>query len=303
MLLNIGSVAFDDIETPYGRAEKVIGGAAVYISWAASYYTQQIQISAIVGDDWPVEEIRKMEARGVDTEGLQIVKDGKSFFWAGKYSENLNERETLITDLNVLDDFDPTLPEGYKYADFVMLGNLTPEIQLNVIRQMEKRPSLIAMDTMNFWMDVAWDSLLLTIKEVDLLVINDEEARQLSGEYSLRKAARTILNLGPKYLVVKKGEHGALLFHEDDVFFAAALPLHEVVDPTGAGDTFAGGMMGYLDMTKDISYDNLKRALIHGSIMASFCVEAFSLDKLQNITAAELEARKNEFKGLMHVEI
>jgi sugar/nucleoside kinase (ribokinase family) len=299
-LLTVGTVAFDSIETPFGKVEKVIGGAATYISWAASYFCESQQLVSIVGDDWPVDEILTLNKRGIDTQGLQVVKGGKSFFWAGRYHEDMNQRDTLVTDLNVLSDFDPVLPEGYQNTKYLMLGNLTPAIQMAVIRQMEERPKLIAMDTMNFWMDVAMDSLIKTIGMVDVLTINDEEARQLSGEYSLIKAARKIFELGPKYLVIKKGEHGALLFHEDEVFFAPALPLLEVKDPTGAGDTFAGGFMGYLANSDDASFDNLKRALIVGSALASFCVQEFSLDKLKNITEDELHSRLKQFKDLVH---
>ncbi len=301
-LVTVGTVAFDDIETPYGRVEKVIGGAATYISWAASYFYRDIMLVSVVGDDWPSDEIALLKSRGVDMSGLQIKKGEKSFFWAGRYHENMNKRDTLTTELNVLADFDPVLPEHYQNADFLMLGNLTPEIQMEVIRQMESRPKLIAMDTMNFWMDVAWDSLIKTLAEVDLLTINDEEARQLSGEYSLVKAARKIYDLGPKYLVVKKGEHGALLFHKDHIFFAPALPLLEVKDPTGAGDTFAGGFMGYLARTGEVNFENMKKALIYGSAMASFCVEAFSLDKIKNISEEELKDRLQAFKNLVHFE-
>ncbi len=302
-LVAVGTGAFDGIETPYGKVDKVIGGAGTYICWAASYFYQEIQLVSVIGDDWPVEEIRNLESRGIDTQGLQIKRGEKSFYWAGKYHDNMNQRDTLVTELNVLADFDPVLPEAYQNAEYLMLGNLTPEIQMAVIRQMETRPKLIAMDTMNFWMDVAWDSLHETIKEVDLLTINDEEARQLSGEYSLVKAAQKIFALGPKYLVIKKGEHGALLFHEHDVFFAPALPLLEVKDPTGAGDTFAGGFMGYLANSGDLSFSNMKRALIYGSAMASFCVEEFSLDKLKNITVDELVHRIALFKNLVHFEM
>jgi sugar/nucleoside kinase (ribokinase family) len=301
-LVTVGTVAFDDIETPYGRVEKVIGGAATYISWAASYFYRDIMLVSVVGDDWPTDEIALLKSRGVDMSGLQVKKGEKSFFWAGRYHENMNKRDTLTTELNVLADFDPVLPEHYQNADFLMLGNLTPEIQMEVIRQMESRPKLIAMDTMNFWMDVAWDSLIKTLAEVDLLTINDEEARQLSGEYSLVKAARKIYDLGPEYLVVKKGEHGALLFHKDHIFFAPALPLLEVKDPTGAGDTFAGGFMGYLARTGEVNFENMKKALVYGSAMASFCVEAFSLDKIKNISEEELKDRLLAFKNLVHFE-
>lgn len=299
-LLTVGTVAFDSIETPYGKVEKVIGGAATYICWAASYFCDNQNLVSVVGDDWPVLEIQALNSRGVDTKGLQIIQGAKSFFWSGKYHDNMNQRDTLVTDLNVLADFNPVLPESYRKSTYLMLGNLTPEIQMEVIRQMEIPPKLIAMDTMNFWMDIAMDSLLETIKLVDVLTINDEEARQLSGEYSLVKAAGKIFQMGPKYLVIKKGEHGALLFHEKEVFFAPALPLLDVVDPTGAGDTFAGGFMGYLAKTDDVSFENLKRALIYGSAMASFCVEEFSLDRLKSITRDELHTRLGEFKNLVH---
>ncbi len=302
-LVSVGTVAFDSIETPFGKAEKVIGGAATYICWAASYFYQDLQLVSVIGEDWPEDELSALQSRGVDLEGLQVRKGEKSFFWSGKYHDNMNQRDTLVTDLNVLADFDPVLPESYRDSSYLMLGNLTPAVQQAVISQMKTRPKVIAMDTMNFWMDVAWDSLLDTIKMVDILTINDEEARQLSGEYSLMKAARKIFEMGPKYLVIKKGEHGALLFHEHDVFFAPALPLLEVKDPTGAGDTFAGGFMGYLANTGDISFDNLKRALIYGSAMASFCVEEFSLERLKTITPDELKARVHQFKQLVHYEI
>ncbi|MCB0665699.1 MAG: bifunctional hydroxymethylpyrimidine kinase/phosphomethylpyrimidine kinase [Saprospiraceae bacterium] len=302
-LLTVGTVAFDSIETPFGKADKVIGGAATYICWAASYFCSHQNLVSVIGDDWPVEEIDALNKQGVDTDGLQIIEGQKSFYWAGRYRKDLNQRDTLVTDLNVLADFDPVLPENYQDSDYLMLGNLTPEIQMAVIRQMEKRPKLIAMDTMNFWMDVALDQLIETIRMVDVLTINDEEARQLSGEYSLVKAAKKIFELGPKYLVIKKGEHGALLFHDDEVFFAPALPLLEVKDPTGAGDTFAGGFMGYLAKTDDISFENLKRALIYGSAMASFCVEEFSLNRLRRIKPEQLQKRLSQFKNLVHYNL
>ncbi len=302
-LLVVGTVAFDGIETPYGKVEKVIGGAATYISWAATYLSNPVYLVSIIGDDFPQDELEALRSRGVDLEGLQVVAGGKSFYWSGKYRPNLNDRDTLVTELNVLADFKPVLPEAAKYSDFVMLGNLTPEVQLSVIQQLKKKPALIAMDTMNFWMDVAWDSLLTTIRQVDLLTINDEEARQLSGEYSLVRAARKIFELGPRYLVIKKGEHGALLFHESDVFFAPAMPLLEVVDPTGAGDTFAGGFMGYLAKTGDTQFENMKRALIYGSAMASFCVEAFSLGRLKTLDDREIDERLQGFRRLVHYSI
>lgn len=299
----MGTVAFDSIETPYGKAEKVIGGACTYISWAASYFTNDIKLVSIVGDDFPQDEIKLLNDRGVDTKGLEIVEGGKSFFWAGKYHEDLNSRDTLVTDLNVLAQFDPELPESYKTADYLMLGNLTPEIQMKVISQMTKRPKLVALDTMNFWMDTAWDSLLEVLKKVDLLSINDEEARQLSGEYSLVLAADKILKMGPRYLVIKKGEHGALLMGENRMFFAPALPLSLVKDPTGAGDTFAGGLMGYMAQSKEVNFNTLKSAMIYGSAMASFCVEDFSLNKLKSLTEAQVNERLQAFKSLTHFDI
>lgn len=302
-LVTVGTVAFDSIETPYGKAEKVIGGACTYISWAASYFTNDIKLVSIVGDDFPQDEIKLLNDRGVDTKGLEIVEGGKSFFWAGKYHEDLNSRDTLVTDLNVLAQFDPELPESYKTADYLMLGNLTPEIQMKVISQMTKRPKLVALDTMNFWMDTAWDSLLEVLKKVDLLSINDEEARQLSGEYSLVLAADKILKMGPRYLVIKKGEHGALLMGENRMFFAPALPLSLVKDPTGAGDTFAGGLMGYMAQSKEVNFNTLKSAMIYGSAMASFCVEDFSLNKLKSLTEAQVNERLQAFKSLTHFDI
>ena len=296
-------MAFDDIETPYGKVEKVIGGACTYISWAASYFTQDIQVVSIVGGDFPEEEIKLLESRGVDLSGLEIVADKKSFFWAGKYHDNMNQRDTLVTELNVLAEFDPKLGAHHQKADYVMLGNLTPEIQLSVIQQMTDRPKLIAIDTMNFWMDVAWDALHETLKHVDLLVINDEEARQLSGKYSLIHAAEEIYKKGPKYLIVKKGEHGAFLFFEDQIFYAPALPLPIVKDPTGAGDTFAGGLMGYIASKNEVSFESLKTGIIYGSAMASFCVEEFSLTRLKNLSQFEIENRVQQFKEMVSFDI
>jgi len=302
-LLSIGTVAFDTIHTPYGKAEMIVGGACTYISYAASYFTNQIHVSAVVGDDFPAEEIAALQARGVNLEGLEVRSGEKSFFWEGTYHQDMNGRDTLVTDLNVLADFNPVLPESYKSSAYVMLGNLTPAIQKSVLDQLDGSQKLIAMDTMNFWMDIAMDELLEVIRRVDILIINDEEARQLSGKHSLVKAAEAILDLGLKYLVIKKGEHGALLFHEKDVFFAPALPLAEVFDPTGAGDTFAGGFMGYLAKTDDTSFENLKRAIIHGSAMASFCVEAFGIEKLRNLTTAEIAERVAKFRHLVHYSL
>lgn len=302
-LLTVGTVAFDTIETPMGRADRVVGGACTYISWAASYFTNDIRLVSIVGDDFPQEEIEKLKKRGVDLSGLEVVEGQKSFFWEGRYHDNMISRDTLKTELNVLDDFDPILPTKFRKSEFVMLGNLTPEIQLQVLDQLEEKPKFIVLDTMNFWMDVAMDKLKEVIKRVDLITINDDEARQLSGEYSLVKAARAIHKMGPEFLVIKKGEHGALLFHKNNVFFAPALPLAEVKDPTGAGDTFAGGLIGFLAKDGDLSYENLKRAIIYGSAMASFCVEEFSIQKLQSLKEGEIATRIRQFKEIMQVTL
>jgi len=301
-LLTVGSVAFDNIETPLGKADRIVGGAATYITITASYFVKNNKLVAVVGGDFPQTMLDYMKGRGIDMEGLQVKADEKSFFWAGRYHDNMNERDTLDTQLNVLGDFDPVLPESYKNAEFVMLGNLTPSVQMRVIEQMEKRPRLITMDTMNFWMDTAMDNLREVIGKIDALVINDEEARQLSGEYSLVKAANIIMGMGPKTLVIKKGEHGALLFQDDQIFFAPALPLAEVFDPTGAGDTFAGGFVGYLAQTKDLSFDNMKRAVIYGSAMASFCVEKFGVERLQNLTNVEIKDRVTKFVELVNFD-
>jgi sugar/nucleoside kinase (ribokinase family) len=298
-LVLVGTVAFDSIYTPRGKAERVVGGAATYAAWAASYFTKHLQLVSIVGEDFPDAELELLRGRGVDTAGLEIVKGKKSFYWAGKYLDNMNSRETLITELNVLEDFDPKLPDSYKSSEFVLLGNLTPEIQMSVLNQMPKRPKLVAMDTMNFWMDVAMPKLKEVIAKIDVLTINDQEARQLSGEYSLAKAADVILNMGPKYLIIKKGEHGALLFGKNSVFFAPALPLTEVNDPTGAGDSFAGGFMGYLAMTGEIDMEHMKRAVIYGSIMASFCVEEFSIERLKGLTPKDIAARMKRFVDIV----
>lgn len=299
-LLAIGTAAFDDIETPFGRAEKVIGGAAVYICWAASYFTPNIRMVSIVGDDFPQSELVALNERGVDTAGVEVVPGQKSFFWAGKYHNDMNARDTLATELNVLADFNPKLPDVYRNTDYVMLGNLQPDVQMNVIRQMSPRPKVIALDTMNFWMDNAMDSLKSVLNNIDVLLINDEEARQLSGQYSLVKAAAVIHEMGPQFLVIKKGEHGALLFHDSQIFYAPALPLAEVYDPTGAGDTFAGGFMGYLAQTQDQSFENMKRAVIHGSALASFCVEKFSNERLKSLNVEEINRRVDQFRTLTH---
>ena len=300
-LLIIGTVAFDAIETPFGKTDKIIGGAATFIGLSASYSLKPVKLVAVVGDDFPQSDILLLQEHGVDTQGLQIKPGEKSFFWSGKYSKDLNSRETLVTELNVLADFDPIIPDAYQDCKYLMLGNLTPAIQRLVIQRLVNRPKLIVMDTMNFWMDIAMDELLTTIEMVDVLSINDEEARQLSGEYSLVKAARKILGMGPQFLIIKKGEHGALLFHKNKVFYAPALPLEDVFDPTGAGDTFAGGFIGHLAATDDISFENMKRAVIHGSAMASFCVEKFGTERLLNLTIDEIEAREAQFADLVKV--
>ncbi|MFT4524491.1 MAG: sugar/nucleoside kinase (ribokinase family) [Granulosicoccus sp.] len=302
-LLTVGTVAFDAIETPFGKTDKIIGGAATYIGLAASYFTKPINLVSVVGDDFPAEDIATMNAHGINTDGLEVKVGEKSFFWSGKYHNDMNTRDTLVTELNVLEHFDPKVPESYKDCEFLMLGNLTPMVQRTVIEQMPNRPKLIVMDTMNFWMDIMMDELKETIKMVDVLTINDEEARQLSGEYSLVKAAKVILAMGPKYLVIKKGEHGALLFHNDSVFFAPALPLEEVFDPTGAGDSFAGGFIGYLASTNDVSFDNMKRAIIFGSAMASFCVEKFGTERLLGLSQDEIDGRVQEFIDLVQFDI
>lgn len=301
-LLTVGTVAFDDIETPQGKADCIVGGAATYISLAASYFMDDIKLVSVIGDDFPQADLDDLTSRGVDLSGLQVKEGEKSFFWAGRYHDNMNQRDTLDTQLNVLENFDPILPDSYKDADYVMLGNLTPAVQMRVIEQMETRPKLIAMDTMNFWMDIAMDSLKEVLKKIDMLIINDEEARQLSGEYSLVKAAKVIRAMGPKFLTIKKGEHGALLFHEDDIFFAPALPLAEVFDPTGAGDTFAGGFMGYIAKTDDISFENMKRGIIYGSAMASFCVEKFGTERLKELNNEDVIDRMQRFVQLVNFD-
>lgn len=302
-LLTVGSVAFDAIETPFGKTDKIIGGAATYISLAASFFEKNQRIVAVVGDDFPQEMINTLAEKGVDLEGLQIKAGEKSFFWSGKYHNDMNTRDTLITELNVLENFDPIIPASYQGTEYLMLGNLTPQIQTLVIDRLENRPKFIAMDTMNFWMDIAMDDLKVTLSKIDLLIINDEEARQLSGVSSLVKASKIIREMGPKYLIIKKGEHGALLFHGDQVFAAPALPLEEVFDPTGAGDTFAGGFMGYIASTGDLSFDNMKRAIIAGSALASFCVEKFGTEKLLNISQEDMKSRIQEFVKLANFDM
>ncbi len=297
-LLVVGSVAFDAIETPFGKTDKIVGGAATYISLCSSYFTKDVQLVGVVGDDFPAETIESFKQHGIDTEGLQIKQGEKSFFWSGRYHNDMNSRDTLVTELNVLADFDPILPESYRYPEFVMLGNLAPKVQQTVLERLGHRPRLVVMDTMNFWMEIALDDLKQTLMMVDVLTINDEEARLLSGEYSLVKAARKVLTMGPKFLIIKKGEHGALLFHENEVFFAPALPLEDVFDPTGAGDTFAGGFIGYLAKTQDVSFENMKRAIIYGSAMASFCVEKFGTERLIGLTQGEIHDRVKQFRKL-----
>ncbi len=302
-LLVVGTVAFDAIETPFGKTDKIIGGAASYIALASSYFHKDMHLVSVVGDDFPESFLITLKKEGVNLDGLQIKKGEKSFFWSGKYHNDLNTRDTLDTQLNVLENFDPIVPESAKNCEFLMLGNLVPAVQQKVIQQMAKRPKLIVLDTMNFWMDVALDDLKKTIAMIDVLTINDSEARQLSGEYSLVKAAQKILNMGPQVLVIKKGEHGALLFNKEEVFFAPALPLEEVFDPTGAGDSFAGGFIGYLAKTKDISFDNMKRAIIFGSAMASFTVERFGTERLIGLSQKDVEERVQEFIDLVQFDI
>lgn len=296
-------MAFDAIETPFGKTNQIVGGSATYVAYAAANFVQPIQQVSIVGYDFPKEEMAELKKRGVQLEGVEIVPDKKSFFWSGRYHEDMNTRDTLITDLNVLADFNPQIPDSYQGAEFLMLGNLVPAIQLSVIKQLKKRPKLIVMDTMNFWMEVAMPDLEEVLKHVDMLLVNDAEARQLSGQFSLVKAAKKIMSMGPKYLIIKKGEHGALLFHGDEVFYAPALPLEEVFDPTGAGDTFAGGFIGHLAKSGDISFENMKRGIIVGSAMASFCVEKFGATRLKEITREDIEARIQQFKQLVSFEI
>ncbi|QMU31283.1 PfkB family carbohydrate kinase [Adhaeribacter radiodurans] len=297
-LLVVGSVAFDALETPFGKTDKILGGAGMFIALAASNFVKPINLVSVVGGDFLKSDIAMLEEHGVNTEGLQIKENEKSFFWKGRYFNDMNSRETLITELNVLGDFDPVVPESYQDCSYLMLGNLAPQVQRQVIERLRNRPKLIVLDTMNFWMNIALDDLMQTIALVDVLSINDEEARQLSGDYSLRKAAKKIMAMGPKFLIIKKGEHGALLFHQDQVFFAPALPLEEVFDPTGAGDTFAGGFIGYLAKTHDYSFENMKRAVIHGSALASFCVEKFGPERIIGLTEAEVQDRVQQFVSL-----
>jgi sugar/nucleoside kinase (ribokinase family) len=301
-LIVVGTMAFDAIETPFGKTDKIIGGSAIYAAYAACNFIQPINQVSIIGYDFPNEEMAELTKRGVALDGVEVIKDKKSFFWSGRYHEDMNSRDTLVTDLNVLADFDPKLPDSYLDSEFIMLGNLQPTVQMNVIKQL-KKPKLIVMDTMNFWMESAMPELQKVLKKIDVLLINDAEARQLSGQYSLVKASKIILGMGPEFLIVKKGEHGALLFHGDKVFFAPALPLEEVFDPTGAGDTFAGGFIGHLAKTKNISFENMKTAIIVGSAMASFCVEKFGPTRLKEISREDIDKRLHQFRELVNFDI
>jgi len=299
----VGTVAFDKIETPFDKTDKILGGAATYISLAASHFAEHINLVSVIGGDFPEEYMNLFHKNNINIEGLQVKPEGKSFYWSGRYHSDMNSRDTLVTELNVLADFEPILPESYQSPEFLVLGNLTPRVQMRVLDQLKKRPRLIVMDTMNFWMDTAWDDLMKVIARVDVLTVNDGEARQLTGEYSLVKAAQKILTMGPKFLVIKKGEHGALLFNKESVFYAPALPLEEVFDPTGAGDTFAGGFIGHLARTKDISFDNLKNAIIYGSAMASFAVEKFGTEGLIGLTPEIIDDRVRLFVDLVQFDI
>jgi len=302
-LLIVGTVAFDAIETPFGKTDKILGGAGTFIGLSASHFNLHSAIVSVVGDDFPQEYLDLLTARNIDISGLEVVKGGKTFFWSGRYHNDLNSRDTLVTELNTLADFQPKVPETFKDADVVMLGNLHPLVQSSVLDQMTKQPKLVVLDTMNFWMDCALPELLSVIKRVDVITINDEEARQLSGEYSLVKAAAKIHTMGPKYVVIKKGEHGALLFNNKDIFFAPALPLEEVFDPTGAGDTFAGGFAGFITQSENISFSNMKQAIIQGSNLASFCVEKFGTERMLQLKKEEVQERLKQFKALTHFDI
>lgn len=302
-LIVVGSMAFDAIETPFGKSDKIVGGAATYIAWSASNFTRPVKQISVVGGDFPKDELKMLEARGVAMEGVQVKENEKSFFWSGRYHLDMNTRDTLDTQLNVLGSFRPVVPDSYQDCEFLMLGNLLPSVQLSVISQLKTKPKLVVLDTMNFWMDTAMADLEKVLKKIDVLLVNDAEARQLSGQYSLVSAARSIMEMGPKYLIIKKGEHGALLFYEDKVFFAPALPLEVVFDPTGAGDTFAGGFIGHLARTKDISFENMKAAIIIGSAMASFCVEKFGTARLKELKREDIDNRIQRFKDLTKFDI
>jgi sugar/nucleoside kinase (ribokinase family) len=302
-LLIVGTMAFDALETPFGKVDRIIGGSATYAAWAASNFTKSINQVSIVGGDFPTEEIQALKDRGVAFDGVEVVADGKSFFWSGRYHLDMNTRDSLITDLNVLAQFNPQIPDSYQNSKYVMLGNLAPAVQISVLKQLKNKPELVIMDTMNFWMEIALDDLKQAIGMVDLLLVNDGEARQLTGEYSLVKAAKKIQQMGPKFVIIKKGEHGALLFHNDKVFSAPALPLEEVFDPTGAGDTFAGGFIGYLAYTADLSFDNMKAAVIVGSALASYCVEKFGPTRLKEVGVADIDKRVDDFVSLINFEV
>jgi len=302
-LIVVGSMAFDAIETPFGKSDKIVGGAATYIAWSASNFTRPVQQISVVGGDFPKEELKMLEARGVMMDGVQIKENEKSFFWSGRYHLDMNTRDTLETQLNVLGSFKPVVPDSYQGCEFLMLGNLLPSVQLSVINQLKNKPKLVVLDTMNFWMDTAMPDLEKVLKKIDVLLVNDAEARQLSSQYSLVSAAKAIMEMGPKYLIIKKGEHGALLFYEDQVFFAPALPLEVVFDPTGAGDTFAGGFIGHIARTKDTSFENMKSAIIIGSAMASFCVEKFGTQRLKELKREDIDNRIQQFKDLTKFEI
>jgi sugar/nucleoside kinase (ribokinase family) len=302
-LLAVGTVAFDAIETPFGKTDKILGGSGTFVGLAASQFGVETGVVSVVGGDFPASYLEMMNSKGINTDGIEIIKEGKTFFWSGKYHNDMNSRDTLITELNVLENFSPVVPETYKDAGIVMLGNLHPLVQASVLDQMAKRPKLVVLDTMNFWMDIALTDLHTVLKRVDVITINDEEARQLSGEYSLVNAAKKIHSMGPRYVVIKKGEHGALLFDNGNMFFAPALPLADVFDPTGAGDTFAGGFCGYLAKTEDISFENMKNAVIYGSNLASFCVEKFGTERMQELTAKEVRVRLQSFRELTQFDI
>ena len=302
-LLIIGTVAFDAIETPFGKTDKILGGAATYIGLSAAHFNVNSAIVSVVGDDFPQEYLDLLSDKNIDISGIETVKDGKTFFWSGLYHNDLNSRDTLETQLNVLADFNPVVPQNFRDAEVVMLGNLHPNIQISVLDQMTIKPKLVVLDTMNFWMDCALDELKTVLKRVDVITINDEEARQLSGEYSLVKAAEVIQTMGPKFVVIKKGEHGALLFNEEQVFFAPALPLKEVFDPTGAGDTFAGGFSGYLAQQRNITFHHMKNAVIHGSNLASFCVEKFGTQRMEHLDKQQVNNRLEQFKMLTQFDI
>ncbi|MBD1426426.1 PfkB family carbohydrate kinase [Sphingobacterium arenae] len=302
-LVIVGTVAFDAIETPFGKADKIVGGAATFAGLAASYLYNKVKLVSVIGEDFGDDNLNILQSKGIDVEGLEVVKDGKSFFWSGRYHNDMNSRDTLVTELNVLADFNPKLPDSYQDCKYLLLGNLTPQVQMATLERLQNKPKLIVLDTMNFWMDVALEDLKAVLKEVDVLTINDAEARQLSGEYSLVKAAQIILEMGPKYLIIKKGEHGALLFGEGQIFSAPALPLAEVFDPTGAGDTFAGGFIGYLAKVKSINFTNMKNAVIYGSALASFCVEKFGTEQLQRLTMEDIRHRIQQFITLSRFEL